>query len=127
MFWQRDSLAVPLFTREVAMQKLDYIHDNPLQERWNLAKHPCDYKYSSAKYYECNEKNFSFLKDLLLEIKQVLNLVRETRTMAKGMIYRWKGSLLPLATNCPFQLSIIVHHKIRRIKVQTLLWLPRVQ
>ena len=68
MFWQRDSLAVPLFTREVAFQKLDYIHNNPLQERWNLAKHPCDYKYSSAKYYERDEKNFSFLKDLLLEI-----------------------------------------------------------
>ena len=68
MFWQRDSLAVPIFTREVAMQKLDYIHNNPLHERWNLAKHPCDYKYSSTKYYERDEKNFSFLKDLLLEI-----------------------------------------------------------
>ena len=68
MFWQRDSLAVPIFTREVAMQKLVYIHNNPLYERWNLAKHPCDYKYSSAKYYERDEKNFSFLKDLLVEI-----------------------------------------------------------
>lgn len=63
-FWQRDSLAIPLYSREVAFQKLKYIHNNPLAEHWQLAMHPCDYKYSSAKYYELNEKNFSFLKDL---------------------------------------------------------------
>ncbi|MFV0604447.1 MAG: transposase, partial [Niabella sp.] len=63
-FWQRDSLAIHLYSREVAFQKLKYIHNNPLAEHWQLAKHPCGYKYSSAKYYEWNEKNFSFLKDL---------------------------------------------------------------
>jgi REP element-mobilizing transposase RayT len=67
-FWQRDSLAIPLFTREVALQKLNYLHNNPLKEHWNLAKDPSDYKYSSARYYELNEKKFSFLKDLLEEI-----------------------------------------------------------
>jgi REP element-mobilizing transposase RayT len=63
-FWQRDSLAIHLYSREVAMQKLKYIHANPLAEHWQLAKDPCEYKYSSARYYELNEKNFSFLKDL---------------------------------------------------------------
>ena len=63
-FWQRDSLAIPLFTRKVALQKLNYIHRNPLAEHWSLVKDPCDYKYSSARYYELNKKNFSFLKDL---------------------------------------------------------------
>ena len=63
-FWQRDSLAIPLFTRKVAVQKLNYIHNIPLKEHWNLVKHPCDYKYSSASYYEMNEKIFPFLKDL---------------------------------------------------------------
>lgn len=63
-FWQRDSLAIHLYSREVASQKLKYIHYNPLAEHWQLVKDPCDYKYSSAKYYELNEKNFSFLKDL---------------------------------------------------------------
>jgi len=67
-FWQRDSLAVPLFTRKVALQKLKYMHNNPLAEHWQLVKHPCDYKFSSARYYELNEKNFSFLKDLWEEI-----------------------------------------------------------
>jgi putative transposase len=67
-FWQRDSLAIPLFTRKVALQKLNYLHNNPLQERWNLVKDPCHYKYSSARYYELNEKNFPFLKDLWDEL-----------------------------------------------------------
>lgn len=63
-FWQRDSLAIPLFTRVVALQKLNYLHNNPLASHWNLVNCPCDYKYSSARYYELNEKNFPFLKDL---------------------------------------------------------------
>lgn len=63
-FWQRDSLAIHVHSRKVALQKLKYIHNNPLAEHWQLAKDPCDYKYSSARYYELNEKNFSFLKDL---------------------------------------------------------------
>jgi putative transposase len=63
-FWQRDPLAICLYSRKVAFQKLDYIHYNPLAEHWQLVKDPCDYRYSSAKYYKMNEKNFSFLKDL---------------------------------------------------------------
>ncbi len=66
-FWQRDSLAIRLYSKEVAMQKLKYIHNNPLAEHWSLVKDPSDYKYSSARYYEMNEKNFAFLKDLLCE------------------------------------------------------------
>jgi hypothetical protein len=41
-FWQRDSIAIPLFTKEVAFQKLDYVHFNPLRGKWNLVKDPCD-------------------------------------------------------------------------------------
>ncbi|MCC5928075.1 MAG: transposase [Cyclobacteriaceae bacterium] len=63
-FWQRDSLAIHLYTDEVAFQKLDYIHDNPLSEYWQLVSDPCDYKYSSAAFYEKEIKNFPFLKDL---------------------------------------------------------------
>ena len=63
-FWQRDSLAIHLFTREVAYQKLDYLHNNPLAERWQLVNHPCKYKYSSAGFYEENKIDFPFIKDL---------------------------------------------------------------
>jgi putative transposase len=37
-FWQRDSLAILLYNREVAFQKLDYIHYNPLAELGNWPK-----------------------------------------------------------------------------------------
>ena len=35
-------------------QKLNYIHNNPCTEKWNLAKTPEEYKHSSAKYYICS-------------------------------------------------------------------------
>nr|HPI00155.1 hypothetical protein [Chitinophagaceae bacterium] len=63
-FWQRDSLAIPLYTKNIALQKLNYIHNNPLAERWQLAKDPCEYAFSSAKYYEMDIKEYAFLKDL---------------------------------------------------------------
>lgn len=63
-FWQRDSLAIQLYTQKVAFQKLNYIHNNPLAEHWQLAKNPCDYKYSSAAFYEKQDHSFAFLKDL---------------------------------------------------------------
>jgi putative transposase len=66
-FWQRDSLAVPLYTRAVALQKLTYIHNNPVAGHWQLAADFTQYRYSSAKYYECNEKIFDFLNDLAAE------------------------------------------------------------
>ena len=63
-FWRRDSLAVRLYSREVAFQKLDYIHNNPLTERWQLAKRPAEYLYSSAAFYEDDNRSYSFLMDL---------------------------------------------------------------
>jgi putative transposase len=59
-FWQRDPLATPLYTRKVAYQKLDYIHYNPLAEHWKLVTDPCDYRYSSARYYETGDRSFLF-------------------------------------------------------------------
>jgi putative transposase len=35
--------------------KLDYIHNNPLQEKWHLSRKPSDYRYSSARFYETGE------------------------------------------------------------------------
>ena len=66
-FWQRDSLAIHLYSREVMQQKLNYTHLNPTTGRWQLVSDPCDYYYSSACYYEMNETNFCFLKDVRIE------------------------------------------------------------
>jgi putative transposase len=66
-FWQRDSLAIHLYSRKVMLQKLNYIHLNPLSGRWHLVSDPSDYYYSSARYYEMNENVFAFLKDVRME------------------------------------------------------------
>ncbi len=60
-FWQRDALAILMDNPAKMRQKIEYIHNNPLQERWNLASRPEDYPYSSARFYETGEDEFGFL------------------------------------------------------------------
>ena len=59
--WQRDPLAVLMDDRKKVEQKLDYIHLNPLQEKWNLADKPEEYYWSSARFYETGNDDFKFL------------------------------------------------------------------
>ena len=59
--WQRNSLSVDIYSREVLEQKLDYIHANPVSGKWNLAPDFVQYKYSSASFYEDNTSEFKFL------------------------------------------------------------------
>lgn len=42
-FWKRDSLGIELYSPDVGYQKLDYIHNNPLSGKWNLALEPMEY------------------------------------------------------------------------------------
>ncbi|PZX55546.1 transposase [Algoriphagus chordae] len=60
-FWQRDSLAVELYSPELVYQKLDYVHNNPCQKKWMLANDPVSYAYSSYSFYETNFDRFGFL------------------------------------------------------------------
>jgi hypothetical protein len=64
-FWQRDPLAVMMNSRKLIEQKLEYIHLNPLQEKWNLARRPEDYRWSSAKFYEMGEDEFGIVAHYL--------------------------------------------------------------
>ena len=50
--WERNSLSVELYSEKVFMQKLEYIHSNPIHWKWRLADLPENYRFSSAKYYE---------------------------------------------------------------------------
>ena len=59
--WQSDPLAVLMDTLKKVEQKINYIHTNPLQEKWNLADRPENYHWSSAKYYETGKDDFGFL------------------------------------------------------------------
>lgn len=58
-FWERNSRGVSLTTERFLVQKLNCIHNKPVKA--GLCTHPEDYKYSSARFYVCNEKNWDFL------------------------------------------------------------------
>jgi putative transposase len=60
-FWQEDPKAILMDSRKKVEQKLDYIHNNPLHERWNLAKSPEEYRWSSANFYLTGKDEFSIL------------------------------------------------------------------
>lgn len=65
LFWQRDPLAILITEKKMAEEKLDYMHYNPLQPHWQLCKETSDYGFSSAKYYETGEDEFSILTHLM--------------------------------------------------------------
>lgn len=62
--WLRDSLSIEVFNRNVALQKLDYIHFNPVSGKWKLSENDLDYYYSSARFYENGIDDFGFLYNL---------------------------------------------------------------
>ena len=50
--WERAYDIQEVFTMPYLRQKLEYIHNNPMQEHWQLVVDPADYPYSSAGFYE---------------------------------------------------------------------------
>jgi len=60
-FWERRAYAAEINTRGVAEQKLDYIHENPCHDRWQLATAPEKYFFSSARFYLLNIDEFGFI------------------------------------------------------------------
>ena len=63
--WERNPLSIYCYTLGVTTQKLDYIHRNPVQEKWKLAETPEAYRYSSARFYIENESPYTFLTHYL--------------------------------------------------------------
>jgi REP element-mobilizing transposase RayT len=57
-------------THKYMKQKLDYMHENPVRGKWNLAATAADYEHSSARFYIYGEhsiypvKNFLELDDI---------------------------------------------------------------
>ena len=56
---QRNSLGIELRSAKVFLQKLEYIHYNPVKA--GLCALPEDYQYSSARFYELNINDWNFL------------------------------------------------------------------
>ena len=59
--WEHRPLSVSLWSRDMLEQKLDYIHHNPVQEKWRLTDIPENYFYSSARYYYLNIDDWGFI------------------------------------------------------------------
>jgi REP element-mobilizing transposase RayT len=57
-FWERRPYVATMNNREVLLQKLDYIHNNPVKA--GLCSSPEDYRFSSARYY-LGEAEWTFL------------------------------------------------------------------
>jgi hypothetical protein len=55
--WQRSFDNVVIVRHEDLLIKLNYIHNNPLQERWKLCDRSEDYHFSSARYYLTGENS----------------------------------------------------------------------
>ena len=58
-FWERNALSIELRNNSVFLQKLRYIHENPV--RAGICKLPEEYKYSSALFYETGIDSWGFL------------------------------------------------------------------
>lgn len=58
-FWERNPLSIEIWSEKVLIQKLKYIHENPV--RSGLCRFPEEYKYSSALLYLTGIDNWGFL------------------------------------------------------------------
>lgn len=59
--WERNGYSFMLNNHDTIIQKLNYIHRNPLQKKWKLSESPEGYYYSSAKFYKTGHDDFGFL------------------------------------------------------------------
>jgi hypothetical protein len=47
--------AKPIYTRKFLLQKIEYIHLNPVKGKWKLVSDWREYEHSSASFYELNK------------------------------------------------------------------------
>ncbi|MBL7903330.1 MAG: transposase [Bacteroidia bacterium] len=59
--WERNGYSFPLKKQNTILQKLNYIHNNPLKKDWFLAETADQYTYSSAKFYFSGIDDFGIL------------------------------------------------------------------
>lgn len=59
--WKRKPLNVAIENNLIFEQKLNYIHGNPLQAKWQLVAEPEAYFYSSALFYTTGVDHFNML------------------------------------------------------------------
>jgi putative transposase len=57
--WKREPLSIELFSEKVFLQKLQYIHENPVAA--GLVQFAEEYNYSSAKFYMTGVDEFNII------------------------------------------------------------------
>ena len=57
--WKRKPLSIELSSEKVFLQKLEYIHNNPVKA--GICLYPEDYHFSSALFYEKGIDHFKML------------------------------------------------------------------
>jgi putative transposase len=67
--WEDNYLAKAVVTESFMLQKLKYIHNNPMQSHWTLSATPIAYPWSSAAYYEGGA--------CLIPVKSVFDLLEQ--------------------------------------------------
>lgn len=67
--WQHDNHPIELYSEEVILQKLNYIHMNAVKA--GFVEKPEDWTYSSAPFYAANEAEGVVKKESLLDIVPV--------------------------------------------------------
>ena len=61
--WERNPLSIDLWSREVLLQKLQYMHRNPV--RAGICRWPEEYKWSSALFYHTGQDHFGWLTHVM--------------------------------------------------------------
>lgn len=63
--WQ-DIQAKNVYSADFLREKVEYIHNNPVDKKWRLAVSRADYHYSSARFYDRNEAPCILVDDVRL-------------------------------------------------------------
>ncbi len=61
-FWKIGKYSYHLKHRDIVLQKIRYIHQNPLVGDYKSVDRVEEYRYSSARFYKFNDLHFKFLK-----------------------------------------------------------------
>ncbi len=63
--WERNPLSIERWSRPVFLEKLNYIHNNPVKYPWQLCQFPEEYNYSLASFYENGKDDYKLLTHYL--------------------------------------------------------------
>ena len=60
-FWKKEPLAILISNKHILIDKPNYLHNNPLKDKWQLAILLEDYRFfSSASFYKYEKDEFVF-------------------------------------------------------------------